>query len=66
MTRTEIVLTKLREKAGDWLALPDLVAAGGGYAIHSRVADLRRQGHTVENKIERKDGEKHSFYRLTN
>ena len=47
-----------------WVSLPDLVQACGGYAVHSRVADLRKRGHDIEQMSVHRDGKVHSFYRL--
>lgn len=51
------------EDAG-WLSLPQLVNVSGGYAVHSRVADLRKRGHDIEQTSVRRGGKVHSFYRL--
>lgn len=38
---------------------------GHGLTVHSRAADLRKRGHTVETRLERNDhGRTLSFYRL--
>ncbi len=47
-----------------WLSLPYLVEFCGGYAVHSRVADLRKRGHDIEQMSVRRAGKVHSFYRL--
>lgn len=47
-----------------WLSLPYLVEISGGYAVHSRVADLRKRGHDIEQMSVRRTGKVHSFYRL--
>jgi hypothetical protein len=45
--------------------MPDLVEASKGYAVHSRIAELRRRGHVIENQVERRpDGKRVSRYRL--
>ena len=51
--------------AGEWLAMPDLVRVVGAYAIHSRVAELRKRGMMIVNKRVREPGSRlcHSFYR---
>ena len=48
----------------DWVSLPNLVKACGGYAVHSRVADLRKKGYGIEQTSIRRSGKVHSFYRL--
>ena len=47
-----------------WLSLPYLVEFSGGYAVHSRVADLRKRGYDIEQTSVRRAGKVHSFYRL--
>jgi hypothetical protein len=47
-----------------WLSLPYLVDVSGGYAVHSRVADLRKRGHDIEQMSVHRAGKVHSFYRL--
>lgn len=69
-TQNERVLHCLQENAGSWVAMPVLARAGSGSAggfcmVHSRVADLRKAGHTIQQMSERKAGQTHSFYRLT-
>jgi hypothetical protein len=45
--------------------MPDLATASGGYAVHSRIAELRKAGHAIENQVERRaDGKRVSRYRL--
>jgi hypothetical protein len=51
-------------KDTDWVSLPYLVDVSGGYAVHSRVADLRKLGHDIEQMSVRRSGKVHSFYRL--
>jgi hypothetical protein len=50
--------------ADGWVTLPQLVAISGGYAVHSRIADLRKRGHDIEQMSVRRTGKVHSFYRL--
>jgi hypothetical protein len=54
----------LRDARGQWVAMPDLVLASDSFNIHSRIADLRKRGHTIEQDS-KVDGRKvKSFYRL--
>lgn len=48
----------------EWVTLPQLVAVSGAYAVHSRVADLRKRGYDIEQISVRRSGKVHSFYRL--
>lgn len=50
--------------ADGWVTLPQLVAISGGYAVHSRIADLRKRGHDIEQMSVHRSGKVHSFYRL--
>lgn len=68
-TQNERVLHCLQENAGSWVAMPVLARAGSGSPegfcmVHSRVADLRKLGHHIEQACDRKDGQTHSRYRL--
>jgi biotin operon repressor len=59
------VLRVLQLWGGCFVPLTHLAEAAGAYAIHSRIADLRRRGYSIENKVER--GERSqckSWYRL--
>jgi hypothetical protein len=47
-----------------WVSMPMLAASCGGFAVHSRVADLRKLGWTIANKIRQVDGKRRSWYRL--
>lgn len=73
LSQCDLVLLRLRRAFNnakrynvpvDWVSLPDLVEECGGYAVHSRVADLRKRGHDIEQMSVRRDGKVHSFYRL--
>ena len=57
------VLFYLQACYPSWASLPKLVAESGGYAVHSRVADLRKQGHTITNMVDRSTKPYKSFYR---
>ena len=48
-SQCSIIESILRKARGEWVPMPKLVQARGGYAIHSRVNDLRRKGITIEN-----------------
>jgi hypothetical protein len=60
----------LQASPGEWVSMPDLAVAGSGKSggfcmVHSRIADLRKLGLTIENKTERdEDGTCMSYYRL--
>lgn len=55
----------LEQARGEWVAMTELWRVSGAFAVHSRVADLRKRGHCIEHKNARQaDGVVHSFYRL--
>lgn len=48
-----------------WVPMPILSDVSGAYAVHSRIAELRKRGHRIENKPGRaQDGTRMSWYRL--
>lgn len=59
----------LRANPGRWLPMPELAQVitptGIGAAVHSRIADLRKLGLTIEHRNEKNhhDGLVHSFYK---
>lgn len=65
MSQSPKVLERLRQESGDWVSMLTLVGASNSFNIHSRIAELRGDGHTIKNKIEpQPDGSKRSWYRL--
>jgi hypothetical protein len=58
------ILDALEKANGTWVSLPDLVRTSGAYAVHSRVSDLRKRGHRIEQANEHVGGLIHSSYRL--
>jgi hypothetical protein len=65
LSQNDKILARLRETPGQWVAMPDLVLASDSFNIHSRISDLRKRGHTIEQR-EQRDGRKiHSFYRIS-
>jgi len=64
-SQCERIRAALEARAGEWVPMTDLWRASGAFAVHSRIADLRKRGLVVAHKNERQpDGEVHSFYRL--
>ena len=48
-----------------WVPMPVLSDVSGAYAVHSRIAELRKRGHVIENRtMQAKDGTRMSWYRL--
>ena len=60
------ILGELVVQRGQWVPMPDLARIAGGYAVHSRIADLRKRGHRIESKQERRPGSRKvwSYYRM--
>jgi hypothetical protein len=46
-TQNELVLAALLKADGRWVSMPDLGRAMGGWAVHSRIADLRKGGWCI-------------------
>lgn len=59
------ILEYLKASVGEWVPMPTLVEVGGGCAVHSRISDLRKLGHQIENQVDRSQKPYRSFYRLT-
>jgi len=47
-TQCDLILTALRAAKGDWVTMWDLYEASGAMAVHSRIADLRKRGHQID------------------
>lgn len=61
-TQNERILTVL--ESGEWVAMPDLCRASGSYNVHSRISDLRKNGHDIEHRQKRDGRTVCSEYRL--
>ena len=46
-TQNDLILARLMRTPGEWVSMPDLAEAAGCYAVHSRIADLRADGHDI-------------------
>ena len=49
---------------GHWIPMKRLGEIAGCWAVHSRIAGLRKKGFVIENHVERTSKPFHSFYRL--
>ena len=59
------ILQRLTATGGIYVAMPELAQFSGAYAVHSRIAELRKRGHVIENRTQKaKDGTRLSWYRL--
>jgi len=64
-SQKEKILKELSRVWGQWVEMPVLWRVSGAFAVHSRIADLRRDGYVIEHKNEwSEDGVCKSFYRL--
>lgn len=62
-SQCERILEILSTIPGEWVAMPILALKSGSYNVHSRISDLRKKGHVIEQKSAHGKPEK-SFYRL--
>tara|TARA_R100000655_G_scaffold37588_2_gene72228 strand:+ start:4399 stop:4620 length:222 start_codon:yes stop_codon:yes gene_type:complete len=51
-TQNKRILQALEEAAPDWVSLPVLSKASGSLSPATRISNLRKQGYTIENKVE--------------
>lgn len=63
-SQSSVILDILTTLRGKWVSMPDLATASGGYAVHSRIAELRKRGHVIENQVEQRGRKRVSRYRL--
>ena len=64
-SQADKILRRLQFTADIWVGMPDLSQVSGAYAVHSRIAELRKRGHVIENRTQQaKDGTRLSWYRL--
>ena len=63
-TQCDAILDRLEAAAGDWVPMPLLAMASGAFAVHSRVNDLRKRGHRIEQRSDRHGRRVMSYYRL--
>lgn len=64
-TQNELVLAALLKANGAWVAMPDLGRAMGGWAVHSRISNLRSLGWVIPPPFRhRSDGSCHTWYRV--
>jgi hypothetical protein len=64
LSQCDLILARLVNTPGEWVPMPALARISGAYAIHSRIADLRRRGHRIDHQNRRAGRKIHSFYRL--
>ncbi len=64
-TQSAALLRLLIDAHGSWVALPQILALGIAQ-YNARILELRRLGFVIENKTERVNGARHSWFRLVN
>jgi len=64
-TQNARLMEIFRSRPNQWIPMPEIASEISAYAVHSRVADLRRLGWTVVNRQERPGGKgpRLSYYR---
>lgn len=63
-SQCDIILCELKRHANQWVPMPHLASVSGSLNIHSRIADLAKRGHRIENNQVTKGRKRHSFYRI--
>jgi len=63
-TQCDLILAELRRCEGQWVSMIILHQVSGSMAVHSRIAELRGHGHTIEQHSKRVGRIQHSSYRL--
>ena len=64
-TQSAAVLRLLIDAHGSWVPLPELLALGIAQ-YNARILELRRLGFAIENRTQRINGARHSWFRLVN
>jgi hypothetical protein len=62
-TQRSRILRLFIEARGEWVPLPDILTLGIAQ-YGARILELRRTGFSIENRTERRDGTRHSWFRL--
>ena len=65
-SQADKILAELQRRPGVNVPMPDLARVSGAYAVHSRIAELRKRGLTIKSVVDHDplSAAKHSFYRL--
>ncbi len=61
--QSAVILSVLLDANGGWVSALALHERSGSLCVHSRIADLRKQGHVIENRTRREAGRCISEYR---
>ena len=62
-TQRTRILDLLVAARGGWVSLPEILACGAAQ-YGARLHELRRLGHRIDNRTERRDGKRNSYFRL--
>ena len=70
-TQCERILAELERCHPNWVPMPQFARVGAGNdngfcMVHSRIADLRKQGRRIDQRSSREGNQCHSEYRLNN
>ena len=63
-TQCAAILQALQSAQGQWVSMLHLHRVSQSFNVHSRIADLRKRGHQIENKTDRRGRTVLSSYRL--
>lgn len=63
-SQCDLIMDVLIVEQGKWVGMPTLAHFSGAYAVHSRVAELRKRGHQIEQRSDRHGRRVLSYYRL--
>jgi hypothetical protein len=63
-TQRDRILGLFQSRPGQWIGLPEILALGFAQ-FGARIYELRREGYTIENKTEHRDGKTLSWYRFS-
>jgi hypothetical protein len=63
-SQCDLILAALLMQPGQWLPMTYLGRVAGCWAVHSRISDLRRRGHVIDQRNERAGRKILSSYRI--
>ena len=63
-SQCDLILAALLESPGAWLSVHHLYRISGSQVVHSRISDLRRRGHHIEQRSLRRGRTNLSSYRI--
>ena len=66
LSQTNTILAELKSNAGEWVPMPHLALTAQCFSVRSRIDELRKKGHRIENSSKRdmETRKVHSYYRL--